>query len=147
MIILKVNIKRIDKSLPLPKYETAGAVAFDFLARETVDILPKEVKLIPGNIIVEIPKGYALIIAARSSTAKKKGLMLANGIGTIDQDYHGEEDEIKISIYNFSEQKVVVEKGERIAQGMFVRVDQIEWNEVDLMKKDSRGGFGSTDNK
>lgn len=144
---MKVSIKRIDKSLPLPKYETAGAVAFDFLAREQTEILPKEIKLIPGNIIVEIPKGYALIIAARSSTAKKKGLMLANGIGTIDQDYHGEEDEIKISVYNFSDSKVIVEKGERIAQGMFVRVDQTEWNEVDSMKKTSRGGFGTTDKK
>ncbi len=144
---MKINIKRIDKDLPLPKYETAGAVAFDFLARETVTIPPKEVKLIPGNIIVEIPKGYALIIAARSSTAKKKGLMLSNSIGVIDQDYHGEEDEIKISVYNFSDKEVTVERGERIAQGMFLRVDQAEWVEVDSMKKESRGGFGSTDRK
>lgn len=144
---MKVNIKRIDKTLPLPKYETSGAVAFDFLARETTEILPKEIKLVPGNIIVETPKGYALIIAARSSTAKKKGLMLSNSIGVIDQDYHGEEDEIKISVYNFSDKSVVVDKGERIAQGMFVRVDQVEWNETDSMKKESRGGFGSTDKK
>jgi dUTP pyrophosphatase len=141
---MKIEIKRINKELRLPKYETDGAVAFDFLARETTEINSKEIKLIPGNVIVKIPKGYALIIAARSSTARKKGLMLANGIGTIDQDFHGENDEIMISVYNFTKEKVIVEKGERIAQGMFVRVDRAEWIETDKMKDVSRGSFGST---
>lgn len=144
---MKVNIKRIDKTLPLPKYETGGAVAFDILARITVEIRPKELALIPGNVIIETPKGYLWLVAARSSTAKKKGLMLANGIGIIDQDYCGEDDELMISVYNFTDNKVVVERGEKIAQSTFVRIDKAEWTEVDLMKKESRGGFGSTDRK
>ena len=145
---MKVRIKRIDKTLPLPKYETEGAVAFDLIARETVTINPKEIKLIPANIIVEIPKGYVLIVASRSSTPRKKGLMLANSIAVIDQDYHGDKDEIMTQVYNFTEHPVTVERGEKISQAMFVRVDTVEWEEVNSeMRSGSRGGFGSTDKK
>ena len=70
---MNVRIKRLDKSLPLPVYETSGSVGFDILAGQTVTIYPNEITLIPANVIVEVPKGYALIIAARSSTPKKKG--------------------------------------------------------------------------
>ena len=70
--------------------------------------------------------------------------MLANGVGTIDRDYCGENDEILISVYNFTDNQVLVEKGERVAQGMFVRIDQGNWNEVDKMAENDRGGFGST---
>ena len=108
---MKVRIKRIDKSLPLPQYETAGAVGFDFLAREEVTINPQEIKLIPGNVIVEVPKGYALILASRSSTPKKHGLTKPHGIGVIDQDYCGPEDEVKIQVYNFTDEPVTISRG------------------------------------
>lgn len=143
---MKVNIKRIDKTLPLPVYETAGSVAFDLLAREEITIEPSKVKLIPGNIIVDIPEGYTLIIAARSSTPKKYGLSIPHGVGIIDQDYCGPEDEIKIQVYNFSDTAITIKKGTKISQGLFVRVDQFEFNEVDEIQKESRGGFGSTGN-
>lgn len=142
---MKVKIKRIDKDLPLPVYETGGSVGFDILARETVTINAGTIELIPGNIIVEVPEGYMLAVASRSSTPKKKGLTPPHGFGVIDRDYCGPEDEVKIQVYNFSGSTVTIERGEKIAQGVFVRVDKFEWEESEDMQKQSRGGFGSTD--
>ena len=142
---MKVRIKRIDKSISLPVYETSGSVGFDLLAREETVIQPGSIALIPANVIVEVPKGYALIVASRSSTPRKHGLSKPHGIGIIDQDYCGPEDEVKIQVRNFTEQPVAIKKGAKIAQGLFVRVDQFEFEEVDEIKKESRGGFGSTD--
>jgi len=142
-----VKIQRIDKGLPLPIYETSGSVGFDILAREGVTIPPKSIGLIPGNIIVEVPKDFMLVVASRSSTPKKKGLLTPHGIGIIDHDYCGPEDEIKIQVYNFTEQGVVIARGDKVAQGVFVHIDKFEWEEVEKMEKPSRGGFGSTDKK
>lgn len=141
---MQVKIKRLDTSLPLPEYQTAGAVAFDLYSREDMVIKPKIIALVPTNIIVEIPKGYMLAVAPRSSTPKKKGLMVPQGIGIIDQDYHGEKDEIMLQVYNFTDQDAIITRGERIGQAVFVRVDQCEWEEVTETKETSRGGFGST---
>lgn len=140
------KIKRIDKTLPLPVYETNGSVGFDIIARKETEVPPKEIKLIPGNIIVEVPKGYMLMVASRSSTPRKKGLTPPHGLGIIDHDYCGNEDEIKIQVYNFTDESVIVQKGEKIAQGVFIRIDKLDWEEVDEMSDESRGGFGSTDN-
>lgn len=142
---MKVNIKRIDKTLPLPKYETAGSVGFDLICRESAQITPQSIVLIPANVIVETPPGYMLMICLRSSTPRKLGLMMAQGVGIVDNDYCGEKDELKIQVYNFTDEIVNVERGSRIAQGVFVRVDTPEWNEVEQMSNTSRGGFGSTD--
>lgn len=139
---MKVKIKRIDKSLPLPKYETPGAVAFDVLARETVEIESNSVGRVPANVIIEIPEGYMLLLKDRSSTAKKKGLLCT--VGFIDQDFCGDGDEIQLQFYNFQKEKVVIERGERLGQASFVRIDKHEWEEVEKMEKKTRGGFGST---
>ena len=135
---MNVRISRIDKTLPMPAYQTEGAVAFDLYSRTEETIEAKQTKLIPTNLIIEVPKGYALILAARSSTPKK-GLNLANGIGVIDQDYHGPQDELKLFIYNFSDQSVTVPRGERIGQAMIIPIEQAQWEEVDQMKDASRG--------
>lgn len=142
-----VKIKRLDTDLPLPQYETDGSVGFDLLCRESVTIAPQTVALIPGNTIIETPPGYMLMVTLRSSTPRKLGLLIPHGIGIIDQDYCGEDDEIQIQVYNFTDQPVTVERGDRIAQGIFVRVDSAEWLEVSEMESETRGGFGSTDNK
>ena len=144
---MKVRIKRIDKSLPLPIYETQGSVGFDLLARQTVTIKPGSIELIPANAIIEVPKGYSLIVASRSSTPRKFGLTKPHGIGIIDQDYCGENDEIKIQVMNFTLKPVIIEKGTKIAQGLFIRTDRFEFKEVENINKKSRGGFGSTDMK
>lgn len=141
---MKVKIKKIDKSLPLPQYHTAGSVAFDFYASEETVIPPKQLVKIPTGLVIASPPGYGLIISGRSSLAYKKGLMLSNGIGVVDTDYCGKEDKIYISVYNFSDQQAVIEKGERIAQGMFIKIDKAEWEEIDKVNENSRGGWGST---
>ncbi len=140
---LRVAIKRIDKNLPLPVYATAGSVGFDLLCREDAEILPRQLALLPGNVIVRIPEGYYLLLTLRSSTPRRKGLLIPNGVGIIDQDYCGEGDELKVQVLNFSEEAVRVKRGERLAQGLFVPVMRVEWEEVDEMGK-GRGGFGST---
>ncbi len=141
---MQVKIKRIDTSIPLPAYQTSGAVAFDLSSRIDMTIQPKALVLLPTNLIIEVPEGYMLMVASRSSTPRKKGLILRNGIGIIDQDYHGEQDEVMMQVYNFTDQEVSVAKGERIGQAVFVRIDRGEWEEVDQMNEVSRGGFGST---
>jgi len=141
---VKVKIQRIDKDLPLPVYETGGSVGFDILARETTVIENGTIELVPANVIVEVPEGYMLVVASRSSTPRKKGLTPPHGFGIIDHDYCGPEDEIKIQVYNFSGEPVTIERGEKVAQGVFVRIDKFEWEEVDEIRGESRGGFGST---
>lgn len=140
-----VQITLVDNTMEMPKYHTEGAVAFDLYARERTIIPSGTFALIPNNVIVEIPKGYALGIFSRSSTPRKKGLMIGNAVGVIDQDYHGPEDEIMTCVYNVTDEDVIVEKGERISQAMFIRVGLPELVQRDTTLKDeSRGGFGST---
>lgn len=141
---MNVEITRIDTELPLPKYESAGAVGFDIVVRETTTIDPGKIALVPGNIIVKVPEGHALLIFPRSSLPRKKMLVCPHSVGVIDQDYHGPEDEIMVQVQSISDEPVVVERGERIAQGLFMRVDVATWQEVDDHGAESRGGFGST---
>lgn len=141
---MKVKIKRIDKELPLPVYETAGSVGFDIHARVDTEVLPYKIAMVPSNLIVEVPEGYMLVVASRSSTPMKKGLTPPHGFGIIDHDYCGPEDEIGVLVYNFTSETVKVVRGEKIAQGVFVKIDKFEWEEVDAIDKMSRGGFGST---
>ena len=140
---LRVAIKRIDKGLPLPVYATAGSVGFDLLCRETVEILPRQIELIPGNVIVRIPVGYFLMLTLRSSTPRRKGLLIPNGVGIIDRDYAGEGDELKVQVLNFGDEAVEVKRGERIAQGLFIPVVHVQWDEIEEVGQ-GRGGFGST---
>jgi dUTP pyrophosphatase len=141
---MQVPISRIDASLPLPQYHSAGAVGFDLVTRETTVIAPGQIGLVPGNVVVKVPEGYALLIVPRSSLPRKKALVCPHSIGVIDQDYHGEKDELLVQVQNISDAPVTVERGERIAQGIFVKVEQAEWSEVESHGTETRGGFGST---
>ncbi len=141
---MDVSVQRIDASLPLPKYESAGAVGFDLVTRVTTVIEPGKIALVPGNVIVKVPEGYALLILPRSSLPRKKGLVCPHSIGVIDCDYHGEKDEVLVQVQNITDKPVTVERGERIAQGLFVKVEKAEWREVETHGKETRGGFGST---
>ena len=140
---MKIKIVRIEKDLPLPEYKTEGAAAFDFYSRDDALLAPKEKKILPSNFIIEVPKGHALIVAARSGTPKK-GIMLANSIGIIDEDYHGPSDEIGIWIWNITDAPIEIKRGDRIAQGLIVPIARAEWEETEKIKESSRGGFGST---
>ena len=140
---MMVTIKRFDKEIPLPEYKTEGAAAFDLCARTHVEIPPKEFKYVPLNVAVQTPSGYFLMLVARSST-HKKGLWMANGIGIGDPDFSGDEDEYKAVYYNFTDKPVLVEKGERIAQGLIIKREAVQWEEVNEMPNKTRGGWGTT---
>ena len=144
---MQIKIKRIDKSLPLPLYESPGAAGFDFVARQDTVIAPQQIALIPANVIIETPENYMLQVASRGSTPRKKGLMMPHGVGIVDSDFRGPEDEIQIQMYNFTQTEVLVRRGEKIAQGIFVPVEVATWDEVDEMRAKTRGAFGSTDIK
>lgn len=141
---MRVRIKRIDKTLPLPAYHTTRAAAFDIYTREAAALGPGESKFLPTNLVIELPPGHMLLIAARSSLAPKKGLVMGNGIGIIDEDFCGDEDEMRLFVKNILPTPVSVERGERLAQGIIVPVVRAEWTETDQMNSPNRGGFGST---
>lgn len=138
-----VRIRRLDPSIALPSYQTAEAAGFDLAASMDVSIPAGEVRLVPTGLVIQAPHGYFLGIFARSSTPLKRGLMVANGVGVIDPDYAGPEDEIKVQVLNFTREPVVVSRGDRIAQGIFIPTLQVEWDEGET-RRVSRGGFGST---
>lgn len=140
---MKIKIKRFDKNISLPGYHTDGAAGFDFHALERVEILPGETAPVPLNVAMEIPEGHFLLLAARSSLYKR-GLTIRNGIGIIDSDYRGDNDQIKAVLFNFTDRPVVVERDDRIVQGVLVPFVRAEWDEVDKMDGETRGGFGST---
>lgn len=145
---MKVRIKRIDQTLPLPVYKTAGAVAFDLVFRVDETIAPGETKRVPCNVIIETPAGYALIVTPRSSMPiKKPGLIMPQGIGIIDQDYCGNDDEILLQLQNIGELPVEIKRGESISQAMLIKMERAEFEEVPELAAVSRGGYGSTDAK
>lgn len=130
--------------MPLPEYHSAESAGFDIAAGEDVVVQPGEVKKIRTGLVIEAPEGYFLMLTCRSSLSSKKGLHLANGVGTIDRDFSGPEDEIHIIVHNFTDQPVHVTKGERLVQGIFLPVQQVEWEEAAQIREESRGGIGST---
>ena len=142
--MISVRIKRLSPSVPLPRYESDGAAAFDLAAAADVIVEAGQVALIPTGLIIEVPPGMFLGIFARSSTPLKRGLMVANGVGIVDQDYCGPHDEVKIAVVNFTSAPVRVSTGDRIAQGMLLPINRVTWEEVEVIRSASRGGFGST---
>jgi dUTP pyrophosphatase len=141
---VKVRIHRLHPDIPLPAYQTPGSAAFDLAASETVIIASGEVRLVPTGLIIEVPPGMFLGVFARSSTPLKRGLLVANGVGVIDSDYCGPRDEVKVAVVNLTAAPVTVGAGDRIAQGIVLPAPRVEWEEVQNLRPDSRGGFGAT---
>lgn len=141
--LMHIRIKRIDKSLPLPEYKTTGAAAFDVYARETMTIKPREVAYIPLNICLGIPPGTCILLANRSST-HKLGITSVNGIGIGDSDFCGDNDEYHFAALNYTDKEVTIERGTRIAQMLIMNHHTVNFEEVETMNSESRGGFGST---
>jgi dUTP pyrophosphatase len=139
-----VKIHKLDPSVAIPEFKTKGAVGFDLAASSDMHLPPREIALVPTGLVIEVPPGYALIIASRSSTPRKKKITMPHGIGIIDQDYCGPSDEIKIQVRNFTDEEITIKRGERIAQGLFVRAEQVTFEEILDLSATSRGGFGST---
>jgi len=140
---MKLKIKRFDKSLPLPVHKTAGAVAVDLYTRTDFTIESHQFSYIPMNVAIEIPDGYFILMAPRSST-HKIGITGLNGVGIFDRDFCGDNDEYHFIAYNFTDKPVVIEKGTRLCQLLLIKCENFEFTEVEVMNTPSRGGIGST---
>jgi dUTP pyrophosphatase len=141
---MKLRLRRLDPTVPLPEYATAGAAGFDLAAARDVTVAPGQMALVPTGLVVEVPPEYFLGIFARSSTPLKRGLVVANGVGVVDADYCGPNDEVKIQVLNVTDQPVLVKRGDRLAQGIVLPAPRVEWEEVANTPEPTRGGFGST---
>lgn len=140
---MKIQIKRFDKSFPLPVHKTPGAVAVDLYSRIEVSVEPHQIAYVPMNVAVKIPDGYFVMMVPRSST-HKTGLMSANGAGIFDRDYCGDNDEYHFIVLNYTDQKVTVEKGTRLCQLLLIKCETFDVEEVETMDSPDRGGIGST---
>jgi dUTP pyrophosphatase len=139
---MEVRIK--NQSGKALEYKTSGACAFDFESLEDYVFAPGEWKLVDTGTVIATPHGYCLMIAPRSGTFKNFWLMQVNSVGIIDQDYCGDEDTIKFAYMNMRKEEVRINKGERIGQGMFVKIEKPEFIIVEKMEGTNRGGFGTT---
>lgn len=141
-----MQVKVINKSAhALPAYETIASAGLDVRANieDSIELKPLERALVKTGLFLEIPVGYECQVRPRSGLAYKKGVSVLNSPGTIDADYRGE---VGVILINMSNETFVVENGERIAQLVFAKVEQAEWQEVNELSTTDRGagGFGST---
>ena len=128
----------------MPEYQTTLSAGCDVCANLTYPkwLEPGQIETIPTGLSIAVPPGYELQVRSRSGLAKK-GVVVANGVGTIDADYRGE---IQVLLINLGKEKFQVDKGMRIAQLVLSRVEQIKWESVSELDETERGtgGFGST---
>ena len=140
-----MKVRIVSKSGLIPRYETEGSAGFDLPAflDEPVRLKPGERKLVPTGIFIELPQGYEAQVRARSGLAVKYGIGLVNGIGTIDADYRGE---IKVPLINWGEEEFVINNGDRIAQVVICRFEQVCLEPAAELDRTERGegGFGHT---
>jgi len=130
----------------LPSYETIASAGMDlraYLSGGDVILKPMERSLISTGLYIELPVGYEAQIRPRSGLALKHGITILNSPGTIDADYRGE---IKVLLINLSESEFIISTGDRIAQMIVSKHEQVSWHEVQLLNETVRGtgGYGHT---
>ena len=145
-IQLKLLDDRLGQSIPLPEYATTGSAGLDMRAclDEALLLKPGETKLIPTGMAVHISDAnLAAVILPRSGLGHKHGIVLGNLVGLIDSDYQGQ---LFVSCWNRGNTEFTIEIGDRIAQMVFVPVEQVEFEQVDSFDDSHRGegGFGHT---
>lgn len=140
-----IRVKKLHPNAKLPTYGSTEAAGADLYAclEEAVTIQPGEIFWVPTGIALEVPKGCAGLVYARSSMGAKRGLAPANKVGVVDSDYRGE---IRVVLLNHSKQPQLLEPGERVAQFVITPVLQPAYEEVEDLTDTNRGtgGFGST---
>ena len=133
-------------NIELPKRQTKHSAGYDLATCEEVTIKPGEIVLINTGLKVQIPKDEVLLVFPRSSLGIKRSLTLANNVGVIDADYFdnpNNEVHIMMPLLNFGKEVVTLEKGERVAQGIFIKYFKTD---DDIEEENERfGGFGSSD--
>lgn len=141
-----MKVQVINKSKhPLPAYATTLSAGMDLRANidEPIVLKPLERCLVPTGLFIALPPSYEAQVRPRSGLAIKKGITVLNAPGTIDADYRGE---VCVVLVNLSSEPFVIEDGERIAQMIVARHEQVEWDEVEVLTDTERGagGFGHT---
>jgi dUTP pyrophosphatase len=140
-LVVPITQLKHAEGLPLPHYQTKHAAGVDLyaaVAGETV-IAAGTWQLVPTGISVAIPEGYEGQVRPRSGLALRDGIGLLNAPGTIDADYRGE---ISIILFNFSDKPFIMQRGDRIAQLVFARVEKARFVQVDALSDTQRGGGG-----
>ena len=142
---LKVLIKRLDPSVPLPSYAKGGDAGADLTTTIDVTLAPGQRTLVPTGLSIALPDGYVALVHPRSGLAIKHGITLVNTPGTIDAGYRGE---IACILINHGTESVNFQKGDRIAQLVTQKVERADFVEVEELPGSGRGngGFGSTGN-
>lgn len=148
-MFMNMKVKVINRSHhPLPEYATTASAGLDLRANldSPVTLQPLERKLIPTGLYIALPEGCEAQIRPRSGLALKHGISLLNTPGTIDADYRGE---IGVILVNVSNEPFEVRDGERIAQMVIARYEQVEWEPAESLDATERGagGFGHTGRK
>ena len=142
---MKIPVVRLDAELPLPACAHAGDAGYDLYARVPAQIPPRGGRAaIPTGIALAIPPGYGGFVQPRSGLAFRNGITCLNSPGLIDAGYR---DEVRVILVNLDPtEPFEVKRGDRIAQLVVQRVEQIEWHDVDSLDDSDRGrgGFGST---
>lgn len=143
---MDMNVRVINKSNNLlPAYETALSAGMDIRAfiKEDIILKPFQRLLIPSGLFIELPQGTEAQIRPRSGLALKHGITVLNSPGTIDADYRGE---IKILLINLSDTDFRIQSGDRIAQMIIAKHEQISWEAADSLNETTRGtgGYGHT---
>ena len=141
-----MNVQIINRSHhPLPTYATPLSAGMDLRANLTEPIVLKPLArcLVPTGLYIALPEGYEAQVRPRSGLAIKKGTTVLNSPGTIDADYRGE---VCVILVNLSTEDFIIEDGERIAQMVIARHEQVNWACVDELTETQRGagGFGHT---
>lgn len=141
----KIAVKKLREGAILPTFGSAQAAGADLYAclEQDVTIAPGETAFVPTGLAMELPRGYAGLIYARSGLACKRGLAPANKVGVVDSDYRGE---FIVALHNHGTQPQTISSGERIAQLVVTPVLIPEYIEVETLSETDRGagGFGST---
>ena len=141
---MKVQIFNASSEL-LPAYATVLAAGMDLRAHldAPITLAPLQRALVPTGFHIALPPGYEAQVRPRSGLAAKHGITVLNAPGTIDADYRGE---VKVILVNLSDTPFEIVPGERIAQMVVAKCEQVEWEEVDSLDETGRGegGFGST---
>ncbi len=141
----EVVTKYKDQGVIIPKRATDSSAGYDLASILDITIEPGEIKMIPTGLKVLMPKTEALFIFARSSLSIKKGLIMSNSVGVIDADYYGNPDNeghLMVSLMNVRSESVQISKGERVAQGIFLRYEKTTDDETGGNIR--LGGFGSS---
>lgn len=140
---IKLQIKRFDNTVPLPAYEKRKyrPACFDLVISEDELISAKTIGLVKLNVAIKIPEGYALMLYPRSSTPLKKGLIAPHSVGIGNAFYCGDNDEYVYEFYNITDTDVLVKKGEILVQGMVIKPEEVEFEEVEMMGEGGAGGY------